>query len=512
MRGGKIILTFIILLNLFLRFFRLEERVVFLGDQGRDLLETREAILERKIPLVGPLSNENIHTGPIYYYLLLPALILTRLQPTGPILFLTFLGVWTTLLIYYLVKKFFGFFPALVTTAVYASSPLIINRTSGLWNPVPLPFFTALIILSLFKIQKEKKLTWLPLGGIFLGMAVQLYIPTYFLFLPTILFWLNCFRRTREKLKFLGWSCLGILTLGLTFLPFFIFQTQNDFADLNNLFALLFHQFSPSFLGNDSLLPSRIFFLFSQQFHPILPFLPLKIAGVLGLFFVISPFLFPGRNLPWHLFFSLWFLGGILVLTLRPDSPSHPHYASFLWILPPFFLASFISLWQKTSQKKIIFILGIILLLFNIQLYFSHFPSVNDRERAKRSAELIKQEAGTKPFFLLLFSDRSLSDSHIRYLLLLKETKVKRFGEQKANLLFVVCDKNICPQKETMAKMAIPNSYCLPKCPARPEIINLQSWEFKREKEFWPGRKIYIFSQTEGKSRSEKGKKRSAKI
>ena len=497
MKGEKIFLLLIFLVAVFLRFFHLQERAVFLGDQGRDLIEVREAILARKIPLAGPLSNEKIHTGPFYYYLIIPSLLLAKFQPTGPIFFFTALGVFTTILIYCLNQKIFGFLPAILPTIAYASSILVINRTTGLWNPIPIPFFTAHIILSLFKIKEERKLRWLPLLGIFLGITSQLYIPTYFLFLPTVLFWLSCFLETKSKLRFLGWSFLGIITLALTFLPFSIFQIQNDFEDLNNFFNLLFNQFLPLSPRNTSLFLPRVFLLLGQQFQAIFPFTSLKVAAFLGLVALASPLFSQKRKFFWHLFLSFWLVGGLVLLSLRPDSVSHHHYASFLWALPFFLFASFLHSLQRFVPKKVFFVLELILILLNTMAYFRNFTVSNDLVRAERIAILVAREAKNQPFFLLLLSDRSLSDSHIRYLLLLKGARVRKFDDENTDFLFLVCDKNNCPPQKQISNLQIVDSFCLPACPplGKQRKIKLANWQFQARKEFWPGRKIYILKR-----------------
>lgn len=133
-----ILIGLIILLASFFRFYQIQERAPFLGDQGRDLLEVKESLLAGKIPLTGTPTSQGINTGPAYYYLIIPALILTRFHPLGPILFFSSLGVFTTLLIFLLTHKLFGLLSALMSALVYATSPLVIQRTLGIWSPIPL--------------------------------------------------------------------------------------------------------------------------------------------------------------------------------------------------------------------------------------------------------------------------------------------------------------------------------------------------------------------------------------
>ena len=64
---------FLIVLFLFLRFYKLQDSFFFYNDMGRDLLVLLDMIQNHKPVLLGPQTSAlPINQSPLYYYLLLP--------------------------------------------------------------------------------------------------------------------------------------------------------------------------------------------------------------------------------------------------------------------------------------------------------------------------------------------------------------------------------------------------------------------------------------------------------
>jgi len=477
----KILFGLILLTAAFLRFYRLPNRTLFLGDQGRDLLEIREVLIAGKLPLAGPLSNTGIHAGPIYYYLAIPPLLISRFHPLGPILFITFLGITTTALIYFFNARVFGQTTALLVAALYATSPVVIQRTLGFWNPIPVPFFSLLIIYSIYQIQ-QKKLFWFIYLGLFLSIAVQLYMPAYFLLLPVLSWW-----AFKIRFKHFKWPLAGILVFVLAFLPFLIFQFQNQFADLKNLILFFVEKLSLS--QGSSLSPTNPLALLIQQFRALLPIGPSWLILSLGAIITFLP-LIKSKN-RWHWFFLFWFLTGILVLTFYPGSGS-PHYANFIWVLPFLLLASFL---QHIKKTKLLLIGGLILISINLKTYVNNFSVTNDLNRAETVSQLISQKAGNQPFGVLLLSNRSPSDAHFRYFLQLADAPVKSLKENPGQL-FLICTKSNCPTEKEVQKMKVVETECLPCCPKLHEQkeVNLADWQFENHFEVLKT-KVFLFTR-----------------
>ena len=170
-------LFLIILLAACLRFYQLENLVPFLGDQGRDLLEIYLSLKNNQIPLIGPLSNQDVHGGPIYYYLLIPSLLIGNFNPLYPTIFLVLFSLGSIFLLYQLTRSLWNNSIAILISLVFATSSQEIIRSQGIWNPSPISFFTLLSFWSVYQIQIQRKKLWFLILGATLGIVTQLDCP-----------------------------------------------------------------------------------------------------------------------------------------------------------------------------------------------------------------------------------------------------------------------------------------------------------------------------------------------
>src|SRR3989344_1433918 len=96
----------IITLGIFLRFYQLETRTNFTADGGRDYAVVRQMILDKKPTLLGPkVSVGEFFFGPLYYYLLVPALIIGNFDPLSGAVMTALLDSFSLILFYFVAKK-----------------------------------------------------------------------------------------------------------------------------------------------------------------------------------------------------------------------------------------------------------------------------------------------------------------------------------------------------------------------------------------------------------------------
>ena len=78
----SLFILLITLLSLYLRLYRIGEFMTFLGDEGRDVRIVRDLITKGNLVFIGPRTSiGNMYLGPLYYYMMAPALFLSRLNP-----------------------------------------------------------------------------------------------------------------------------------------------------------------------------------------------------------------------------------------------------------------------------------------------------------------------------------------------------------------------------------------------------------------------------------------------
>src|SRR5436190_14938952 len=153
-----LVLISILLLASVLRLYRISEFMTFLGDEGRDAIVVRRLLVKADLIFVGPgTSIGNMYLGPLYYYMMAPALLLANFSPVGPSVMVAILGVLTVFLIWFIARQWFGKVPALISSFLYAISTTAIFFSRSSWNPNIMPFFALLCIYSIWKIYNEKK-------------------------------------------------------------------------------------------------------------------------------------------------------------------------------------------------------------------------------------------------------------------------------------------------------------------------------------------------------------------
>src|ERR1035437_6294632 len=147
----NIVLLTVLILAAFLRLYKIQDYMTFLGDEGRDVLVAYN-ILHGHLTLLGPTSSVGgFFLGPIYYYFMAPFLFLFNYNPVGPAVMVALFGVATVWLVYKISSEFFGKTAGLIASTLYAISPLVISYSRSSWNPNLMPFFTLLTIYVLYK-------------------------------------------------------------------------------------------------------------------------------------------------------------------------------------------------------------------------------------------------------------------------------------------------------------------------------------------------------------------------
>src|SRR4030043_278441 len=182
-----IFLVLILVIGAFFRLFKISEYMTFLGDEGRDVIIVRRLLVNFDPILVGPgTSIGDMYLGPLYYYLMAPALFLAGFSPVGPAVMVALFGVATIFLVWYTARIWFGKTASIVSSLLYAFSPVVIIYSRSSWNPNIMPFFAILTIFSVWKIWKDRKFKWLLVLGVSYAVTLQSHYLALLL-APTIL-------------------------------------------------------------------------------------------------------------------------------------------------------------------------------------------------------------------------------------------------------------------------------------------------------------------------------------
>lgn len=454
--ASKLISTVLFFIALFLRTFRIEELTEFLGDQGRTGIVIYEALINKTVPLVGPNVLSGHFLGPFFYYLIGPSFILSNFNPVVPAIFTAILGSATVALLFLMGKQMFGIGISFFIALMYAVSPSLVMQERVIWEPNPIPFFILLVIIACYKIYK-KSLHYFPLLGAALGILVQLHYPN--LFLIVIAFLLILYLLFKEKniatMSLLKWSAVSMFFFFLTLLPFIVYETKHSFEDVREVLLIFLRPNNTVAIYPP--LHIAVMDMSSRLFKNIIPLQQSPFFTLLQVVIIFIPFL--AKRQFWHIFFTLWFTGGILLISLY-KGVIFDHYLNFILPIPFFLFGFFLQSISKKINKAIIFALLIVAVSFHISQTDIFSEGKNDIARTKEITKSMISQSNGIPFSFTLTQSRSFSDLHYRYFFTTKWTTPKKISSDEYTYLFLVCEKLPCPTKEEQENILEVKALC----------------------------------------------------
>lgn len=460
----------IIILAAFLRLWRISEYMTFLGDEGRDVLAVKRMIVDHKWRLIGPVTSiGNMYLGPLYYYLILPSMIFSRLSPVGPAVMVALLGIITVGLVWWIGREWLGKKAGLIAAFLYAISPIIIVYSHSSWNPNVMPFFALLSIFGIWRVWQKNQFWWLPIIGVTLSFAVQSHWLGLLLF-PTVgLFWLLTLlklKKTKVSLKpFVFHNLLFlIIFLLLTIVPLVWFDFRHNFINFNALKAF--------FSDRQGTVNFKIYKALPNLWGLVKEIFTRLVAGkdefwgqwmaIFASLAVIFALLRRGKKRGRGLTLILtWFLVGLFGLG-NYKQHIYDHYFGFFFPVP-FLLTGWIfqKIWNSKKFGKLITIACLIFLTF-LALKESplRYPPNNQLARTEKVAKFVLDKTQGKPFNLALIAERNYDEAYAYFMeiwgkpaLRIEPLDTKRtIAEQ----LFVICEQIPCqPINHPKAEIAM---------------------------------------------------------
>ncbi|MBI2594335.1 glycosyltransferase family 39 protein, partial [Candidatus Curtissbacteria bacterium] len=440
----KLLLIAVILVAVFFRFWQVRDYVVFLGDEGRDMLVMRHIFTEKKLPFLGPTASVGgFYLGPIYYWMAAPFLLLWRFDPVGPSYMVAAFGLATILLLYKFLKDTVGFWPAVLTSLLYSTAPLIVRYSRSSWNPNPLPFFALLLIYFLYLGIKHKKLIYFFLAGASFGVAVQLhYLATILMVLSALIILVNT--------NFKKWLPILLVYVGgfmVTFSPFLSFEIRHNFPNFRTILEFVtrgttlgFKKFNLVWLVSNTgnILIEELTRIKATILTPI-TFWILSIGGIFGLFKYWKD---PDKKLIFSIGL-IWFLGGIIGLRFYTGQ-IFDYYFEFMFPAP-FLLAGlvFSVFWQKLILRFFSITLVLVTVGYFLMNGFYRIPPNRLVDQTAHVVDFVIEKSDNKPFNFALISENN-SDHAYRYFLEIKGHKPTELETLITNQLLIVCESKVC--------------------------------------------------------------------
>lgn len=428
--------------GLFLRLYRLDGFVTFLGDQGRDAIIIRRILTLEHWPAIGaPTSVGQVYLGPFYYYFMAPWLALFAFNPIGLAFGTAIISSLFIVLNYFLVKDLFNEKVALISTFFITFSKTLIDFSRFSWNPNLLPIFSFLFFYFFIKARKIGNHSLYFAAGALLSFSLQLHYLALFLILAVVEILIVDFIFKKKTFNLKEFKKLSFFAAAFIFftLPLLIFDIRHGFLNTKN-FINLFKASNTVTSGNLGGFINSFNALNNYSFFINFPISISLIFLVFLIILTIKSFK-NADNLRVILIFFLLTFFGISVYS----GPKYAHYLGPLFVLYYLVLAYLLAKITKIKlHKPILAAVFAIFVFFNFKglNFFSSSPS-NQIEKARVVAADILENIKNDRYQLTAIPDK-YSDSTYRYFLeIWGKRALDKDTLDRANELFVVCEK-IC--------------------------------------------------------------------
>ncbi|MGH7203389.1 MAG: ArnT family glycosyltransferase [Candidatus Levyibacteriota bacterium] len=361
---------FLVLLGigLYLRFWHIEEVEKFGWDQARDAWTMRD-ILAGHLTLIGPKTGVGyMHTGPLYYYFLVPFYFFTNLDPMASNYFNILENVINFVIIYLVTKKLFGTKAGLFATFLFAVDLYLIQIGRTAWNVSLMPGVAAWIFYAIYKVYREDYryifVAW-TLGGFFFNIHFTA------VFLVPIL--LLSFIFVKDKKRAYLYSLYSIPLYLIWYMPNIIYQIQGQSASfLTDFFKYYFVGFHLQFLLYrlpSSLVMFKALLGLGQTFQPYSVF-----EYLVPLIFIITVVFFEkDKNKRIFAYLcGLWVIIPLIGFTFYGGPISEYYFLSEV----PIVIFIFIYLQQKLLALQYKYIILVVIVLG--WSYYAYYNTMNE--------------------------------------------------------------------------------------------------------------------------------------
>jgi hypothetical protein len=226
----------IVVIFLFLRCWKIEERVNFSMDQGESLLRVRELWKNRELTLLGPPSSLTVFGrqfffGPMVYYLLMGIMLLANWQPIRGAVILILLNLGSMIFLYQGVKKLTNKEVAKLSCLLWVFCPASIDYSNNLWNPSLMLLIIPVAIYFFALTVKRGKIFDFGLLGLSLGIGLQFHFQVAIIIGLVTIFFI-----VRKERGCFFWYILG---LAAGYAPLLLFDIRNNFYNIKTMWEWL---------------------------------------------------------------------------------------------------------------------------------------------------------------------------------------------------------------------------------------------------------------------------------
>lgn len=433
-------IAFILCVSTFTHFYRITQTYNFHNDEGRDALVAKKMIDTGKPVLLGPQTSVgNMYLGPLYYYVMVPPLILSNSDPVGPAVMIALSAIITTYLIFLLGSRWFGWKAGILAGLIFAITPIVVHFTRSSWNPNLVPFIA---ILSLWSVElavslKGRGQIWAYLSfGILAGILFQLhYVAVVFVGLCGLYLLFKKITFTNLAVIFVGFLIASS--------PFWLFETRHNYVNTRAFFTYASsggHKDanSPGYLvrAGRNLIGIPADLIGSRPLTDNKSSSWLIYGGLIIL--VISALTQNGLALGGLL------LGSVLLTSVLHES-IYAHYLGYLFPVIALLLGNGLANASKWLRLLCwVFFLGYLSIAIPSLISNLNGESSHQAEKGRAVAAYIRQNAGDQPYNLVAAYDNARETTY-QYFVSMLDNRPRNEVQQ---LLYIICEDRPCTQAD----------------------------------------------------------------
>lgn len=449
----NLILIGILVLGIFLRFYRFSPNLIFNGEMGTDYMNVWQMLHGTRSWLIGPTtSHEWLSIAPLAYWIYSLVMLLGKFNPISINIFWGIVGVLAIPISYYYIKKLFNKNIALTSSFLVAVSPALITQARDARYNLVVTYLFLPYLYYLVSSIKDKGKSLLKLGLV-LGIMMS-FFPSPLLLIPALILTFIFFR-VRPKLIYILKFILGFLIPNITFL---IYEIGNRFEITYKLLAWVPYRVLGFFgvyqkntvnveVVNQNILSAYKYFGKVFGVNADLVSILILIVALVGVVYFFKKNLSNRKkNIP---FFTLvinllvFYLG----LFIHGSPPEHYYYT--IYLVPLILVGYFINNIVKTKMLQIVIttVLTITCIssLVSSKYFFTDFLTVNYETNAVpydiqiKAVNSIFNDANGLPFSIKRIGiydkfKNNFTNNYI-YLLTLKEANINPDSDVKYTII-----------------------------------------------------------------------------
>jgi len=234
-----LVVIIILFVAAFTRLWNIPGSLQFLGDQGRDAIIVSDIFTKFDPVFIGPVTSVgNMYLGPLYYYFMMPFLMLTFPSPVGPAYAVAILGILTVFLVYYLGKELVGKKAAILAAALMSVSSTAVLYSRFSWNPNPAPFVAISMVYATYYAWKKNAWAWTVVALCFSAL-IQLHYLALLSAVSAGLIWLVSLKEKITKKQLMA-TAAGLVIFIASLTPLILFDATHNWLNAKGFANMIF--------------------------------------------------------------------------------------------------------------------------------------------------------------------------------------------------------------------------------------------------------------------------------